>query len=222
MHEEPPENTTGQLGPPLTLASGSPRRHLLLTEAGYLHDVVAPEVDETQLEGEAAETYVARVSSAKSLSAVGGDGFAIGADTIVVNAGLVLGKPRTRGEASLMLRSLSGGCHRVLTGWCISRRGEMVASGIGTTQVTFRDLSDSEIERYIATGEPMDRAGAYAIQGGARHFVASTVGSFTNVMGLPMEAMTKALAELGILPAEIQPIAPSDRRSEMPSVGRER
>ncbi len=198
-----PENS-GQPGQSLTLASGSPRRHRLLVEAGYPHEIVAPDVDETQHEGETAEAYVGRLSRAKALAVGDTDAFTLGADTVVVDDGVVLGKPRTPQEADDMLRSLSGGTHRVLTGWAVSRRGEIVASGIGTTEVSFRRLSQGEISGYIATGEPMDRAGAYAIQSGAGPFVASIVGSFTNVMGLPMEAVTAAFTELGMVRSPIE------------------
>lgn len=186
----------------LVLASGSPRRRRLLTEANYEMDVVNPDVDETRLDGEDAESYVRRVSRAKALVAGGGEAMSLGADTVVVLDEAILGKPTTAADAAVMLRSLSGRSHRVLTGWALMRRGELAAAGVGTTNVTFRDLSAGEIAEYIATGEPMDRAGAYAIQGGAGPFVASITGSFTNVVGLPMEAVTDALADLGCHPQD--------------------
>lgn len=200
MDDVQPAASDSGSGVRLVLASGSPRRRRLLVEAGYDLKIVTPDVDEAQFPGEDAATYVGRVSRAKALSAAVEDAFTLGADTVVVDDGLVLGKPRTADEAVAMLRALSGGTHRVLTGWAISRRGEIAASGIGTTEVTFREISDSEIAAYVASGEPMDRAGAYAIQSGAGRFVERIDGSFTNVVGLPMEAIAKAFAALGILP----------------------
>jgi len=186
------------------LASTSPRRRELLAAAGYRFDVHAVEVDESQLEGENAREYVERVAKAKARNAVD-DALTLGADTVVVHEGSVLGKPGTVAEATTMLKTLRGRDHRVLTGWALSRRGEIVASGVVVTEVTFRRLSNDEVDAYVATGEPMDRAGAYAIQGGAGHFVAQMGGSFSNVMGLPMETVAVALAELGIYPATSPP-----------------
>ncbi len=185
----------------LILASTSPRRRQLLAEAGYTFDVHLVDVDETQLDGESPRTYVLRVSADKARNIEAPDAVSLGADTVVVDGGVVLGKPADAAMAAEMLNALSDGTHEVLSGWACSRGGEIVASGVELTEVTFRALSAAEIAAYIATGEPLDRAGAYAIQGGAGGFVTAIAGSYTNVMGLPMEAVAHALTDLGISPS---------------------
>lgn len=182
----------------LILASTSPRRRQLLTEAGYSFDVHLVDVDETQLEGELPRAYVERVAADKAGTVDAPNAVGLGADTVVVNDGAVLGKPTDAAEAAEMLGALSGGTHQVLSGWACSRAGKILTSGVEATKVTFRSLAAAEIADYVATGEPLDRAGAYAIQGGAGAFVAAIEGSYTNVMGLPMEAVSAALADLGI------------------------
>jgi septum formation protein len=186
----------------LILASTSERRRRLLAEAGYVFEVRPVEVDETQLGGEMPRAYVARVAAAKARRVDERDDLVcLGADTVVVHHGRVLGKPADAAVAAEMLEELSAGAHDVMTGWACARRGEIVASGVTITAVTFRPLSRAEITTYIASGEPLDRAGAYAIQGGAGAFVAAIEGSYTNVVGLPMEAVGRALTKLGISPA---------------------
>lgn len=174
----------------------------MLSEAGYTFDVHLVDVDETQLAGESPRGYVARVAANKARNVDDPNAVSLGADTIVVDGGAVLGKPADAAHAAEMLNALSGGTHEVLSGWACSKGGEILVSGIEATAVTFRPLAAAEIAAYIATGEPLDRAGAYAIQGGAAGFVEAMVGSYTNVMGLPMEAVSEALADLGITPAE--------------------
>ncbi len=185
----------------LILASTSERRRRLLTEAGYVFEVRPVEVDETQLGGEMPREYVARVAAMKARRVDERDAVILGADTVVVHHGRVLGKPADAAVAAEMLEELSAGGHEVMTGWACARGGEIVASGVTITTVAFRRLSGAEIAAYVASGEPMDRAGAYAIQGGAGAFVAAIEGSYTNVVGLPMEAVGRALAKLGISPA---------------------
>jgi septum formation protein len=184
----------------LVLASTSPRRRQLLAEAGYIFDVYMVDVDETQFAGELPRAYVERVAADKARNVGAPNAVSLGADTVVVDGGAVLGKPADATMAEEMLNALSGGTHQVLSGWACSRGGEIVASGVELTEVTFRPLAAAEIAAYIATGEPMDRAGAYAIQGGAGGFVSAVEGSYTNVMGLPMEAVSAALADLGVKP----------------------
>jgi septum formation protein len=187
----------------LILASTSARRRQLLTAAGYRFDINPVYVDETQLDGESPRAYVARVAADKARDGGASDAVSLGADTVVVDDGAVLGKPADAIVAAEMLSALSGGTHDVLSGWACSRAGEILAWGLEVTEVTFRPLAADEIAAYIATGEPLDRAGAYAIQGGAGAFVAAIDGSYTNVMGLPMEAVSAALADLGIEPVAV-------------------
>jgi septum formation protein len=187
----------------LILASTSARRRQLLTAAGYTFDVNPVDVDETRLDGESPRAYVARVAADKARAGGASDAVSLGADTVVVDGGTVLGKPFDANVATEMLSALSGGTHQVLSGWACINAGEILASGVEVTEVTFRPLSEDEISAYITTGEPLDRAGAYAIQGGAGAFVASLDGSYTNVMGLPMEAVSAALADLGIEPVAV-------------------
>ena len=187
----------------LILASTSARRRQLLSEAGYTFDINPVTVDETQLDNESPRAYVARVAAEKARDGGVSGAVSIGADTVVVVDGTVLGKPADAVVAAKMLNALSGGTHHVLSGWACSHAGNIVASGVEVTKVTFRSVAADEIGAYIATGEPLDRAGAYAIQGGAGEFVAAIDGSYTNVMGLPMEAVSAALADLGIRPVAV-------------------
>jgi septum formation protein len=179
----------------LILASSSPRRHQLLAEAGVEFTIASPDIDETPIEGERAAFYVERLAREKA-NAVPGE-FVLAADTTVECDGLILGKPSDDTEARHMLRSLSGRRHYVHTGVAV-RRGDEVASLSVSTEVTFIELADADIDWYIGTGEPSDKAGAYAMQGGAARFVAAIKGSFSGVIGLPMAetmAMLRAMSE---------------------------
>lgn len=169
----------------LILASQSPRRRELLSLLGYPFRVQVASVDET-MEALPIEQAVARLSYRKA-AAVGAeaDQVVIGADTVVVLDGAVLGKPRDEEDATRMLRSLSGKTHRVMTGVCVLK-GERMLTHTEVTEVTFRPLTDREIESYVATKEPMDKAGAYGIQGGAARFVEGIKGDYFNVVGLPV------------------------------------
>jgi septum formation protein len=167
----------------LILASSSPRRHQLLAAAGVEFTVVSPDIDETPLEGERAAFYVERLAREKA-NAVEGE-FVLAADTTVECDGAILGKPSDDAEACHMLRSLSGRNHYVHTGVAV-RRGAEVASLFVSTEVTFIELTDADIHWYVSTGEPSDKAGAYAMQGGAARFVAAIKGSVSGVIGLPM------------------------------------
>jgi len=169
---------------PLTLASASPRRRELLASLGLAFRVVVPKIDETLRPNEGPHAFAERLAEEKA-NAVDESGIVIAADTIVVQNETILGKPADAAHAREMLRSLSGAMHEVVTGVCIKNATRSVVFSIGT-HVAFRNLEDAEIEDYIATGEPMDKAGAYAIQGGAAHMVRSISGSYTNVVGLPL------------------------------------
>lgn len=169
----------------LVLASQSPRRKELLTLLGHPFRVQVASVDET-MENLPIEQAVARLSHRKA-AAIGADAnqIVIGADTVVVLDRQVLGKPRDEEDAVGMLRSLSGKTHQVMTGVCVLK-GERVLTHTEVTEVTFRPLTDREIESYVATKEPMDKAGAYGIQGGAAPFVEGIRGDYYNVVGLPV------------------------------------
>ena len=182
----------------LVLASASPRRAELLRAAGIPFEVVAADVDERQHAGEDAESYVRRLAGAKAVrvaSAYPGRAV-LGADTTVVVDGEVLGKPRDAAEAASMLRRLSGRNHEVLTGVCLIGRDGHAETAVASTTVEFRPLTPAEIEAYVASGEPMDKAGAYAIQGGAGPFVSRIDGDYDNVVGLPV-ALIQAMCRGG-------------------------
>jgi septum formation protein len=183
---------------PLVLASASPRRAELLRAAGIRFEVVAADVDERQHDGEDAEAYVQRLATAKATHVAGAHRGrpVLGADTTVVVDGEVLGKPRDAAEAAWMLRRLSGRSHKVLTGVCLIGLDGRADTAVASTTVEFRPLSATEIEAYVASGEPMDKAGAYAIQGGAGRFVTRIDGDYDNVVGLPV-ALIQAMCRAG-------------------------
>ena len=169
----------------LVLASQSPRRKELLTLLGHPFRVQAASVDETMEELPIAQA-VARLSYRKAAAIDAGESqIVIGADTVVVLDGKPLGKPKDAEDAARMLRSLSGKTHQVMTGVCVLK-GERVLTHTEVTEVTFRSLTEQEIINYVATKEPMDKAGAYGIQGGAARFVEGIRGDYYNVMGLPV------------------------------------
>lgn len=185
------------------LASASPRRKQLLEQVGLEFQVVPSNADEFEVAGETPEQHVVRLSIEKaaevaSRAEVAGRWF-IGSDTIVLCDQQILGKPTDHQHAATMLRQLSGREHQVLSGYAILDRqtGNQVTEAVAT-KVRFRELTDEEIARYIATGEPDDKAGSYAIQGLGVCFVAGIEGSYTNVVGLPLCRLTLALKELGI------------------------
>ena len=183
--------------PDLILASGSPRRAALLDGLGIQFAVEKPNVDESRLPDEPPRVMVERLARLKCRS-VNGPTPILAADTIVVFDGHILGKPRDSADALRMLHLLSGNTHEVMTGFCL-RSGESFYSEVVTSIVEFRSLGASEIQEYINSGEPMDKAGAYAIQGKAGLWVEKLAGSLTNVIGLPMKEVWAAMANLGIL-----------------------
>ena len=178
----------------LILASKSPRRAELLARMGIEFTVCAPEVDE-QVSGEPAACVeeLAR-RKAHAGAELARSGWVLAADTLVFLDGQALGKPKDDGEAAAMLRALSGRSHDVYTGLCVIDTAAGTTSvDVERTRVTFRPLSDEEIAAYVATGEPRDKAGAYAIQGGAAAFVSGYDGSYNNVIGLPTERLAERL-----------------------------
>lgn len=186
----------------IVLASGSPRRHRLLAELGLQFEEVSTDVDETRFPDEEPEHYVERLARTKAEWAAQPGVCSIGADTTVVHRGMVMGKPAHPNEATTMLRRLAGEAHTVYTGVAVAWFGEepavTIRSTVERTVVTFSDLTDQEIAAYVATGEPLDKAGAYALQGLGGVFVTSVVGSPSNVVGLPVHALAALLRSAGI------------------------
>jgi septum formation protein len=182
---------------PVVLASSSPRRHQLLGLLGLSPEVVPSNVDETWRNGEAPAAHAERLARGK-VGAVDRPGAAvIGADTIVVIDGAILGKPGDEAEAAAMLRRLSGREHEVFTAVAVSYGGR-VASGVSRTNVRFRALDGAAIAEYVATGEPMDKAGAYGIQGFGAVMVEWIEGDFFTVMGLGLGLLVELLAGVGL------------------------
>jgi septum formation protein len=195
----------------LILGSGSPRRARLLAQAGFAFTVVVRPIDETPLDGESPRDLVCRLAAAKALAvqeelgAAGGGSahIVLAADTVVAVDGHVMGKPVDRSHAAHMLRRLSGRGHDVLTGWAVLAAGREHLE-CTRTEVTFRGLNPDEIGAYVASGEPMDKAGAYAIQGGAAHFVTALAGPYENVVGLPLGEIIPVLGRFGVLPTRLR------------------
>lgn len=181
------------------LASTSPRRHDLLDLIGVVHVVLPADADETYAPGEQPDAHAERLARTKAerISADNGEAIVIGADTIVVVDGKVLGKPRDERDAARMLRMLSGRTHVVMTAVAVSHEGH-TASAVEKVSVSFRDLGEEEISSYIATGEPMDKAGAYGIQGYGATIVRRIDGDYFAVMGLSLVRLVEVMAELGI------------------------
>ncbi|RKH09962.1 septum formation inhibitor Maf [Corallococcus sp. CA053C] len=182
----------------LVLASASPRRKDLLAQLGLSFTVAAADIDETPMAGEIARNYVHRlaVEKARTVAVRHRDAWVLAADTTVALGSDLLGKPRDAEEARAMLGQLSGRTHEVFTGIAVAGRAQ--ASQVVRTQVTFRVLSREEIAWYADTGEPLDKAGAYAIQGKGGFLVASVEGSPTNVIGLPLGETLALLAQAGV------------------------
>ena len=183
----------------LVLASGSPRRRELLERLGLDFDVVAPDVDETRYPDEAPAAYVDRVARSKSVAVVGDGLIVLAADTIVVHEGRVMGKPGHPEEARTMLRRIEGDVHEVFTGLAIAAwdGGAQIKSIVDVTEVTMLPMTEEEIAWYVGTGEPLDKAGAYALQGLGGLFVGKVVGSPFTVIGLPIHLVARLLSASG-------------------------
>jgi septum formation protein len=186
-------------GPRLVLASSSPRRRELLTMIGIAHEVIPADLDESYLPGEMPLGHAERLARSKSEAVLRmcPDAIVIGADTIVVIDDEILGKPRDEAHAAAMLRQLSGRTHEVLTAVAVARAGR-IESSVEVVPVTFRALRDDEIDAYIATREPMDKAGAYGIQGYGSTIVRRIDGDFFAVMGLSLVRLVTLLARHGV------------------------
>lgn len=193
-----PARTGSPSLPRLVLASASPRRADLLTTLGLSFDVMAADVDESELDGEDPATYVERVARLKAatIAAAAPDAVVIAADTTVVLDGQILAKPLHADDARAMLTRLAGRTHEVLTAVVITD-GEQLATRVSSTAVTFGPISAAELDWYVATGEPLDKAGAYGIQGAGGLLVTRIDGSYHTVVGLPLDALRDAVAELG-------------------------
>ena len=186
------------VSPTIILASASPRRAELLRAAGINFTVRVANVDETQFPNEAPDTYVARLSRTKALAVAQPDEIVLGADTTVVIGNETAGKPIDLADAMRMLRMLSGHWHEVLTGVSVALNDE-IKTEVAVTRVKFAALSEAEIEWYVNSGEPEDKAGAYAIQGLAARFIERIEGSYSNVVGLPIETVYRMLiADFGL------------------------
>jgi septum formation protein len=183
--------------PPVVLASASPRRRELLRLVGIEHTVIPADIDEAHPPGESPAAYAERLARENAGAIDRDDAVVIGSDTIVVVDGDVLGKPRDHEQAVAMLRRLSGRAHVVMTGVAVAWRGRM-SSGVEEAGVTFRALSDDEIRRYVETGEPMDKAGAYGIQGFGATIVDRVDGDYFAVMGLPLNRLVRLCRALGL------------------------
>lgn len=187
-------------GGSLYLASASPRRSALLTQIGVPHRQFACAIDEQVLAGEPADAYVERVTRAKVLAGqqqVTADAVVLAADTVVVVDGCILGKPVSRADALKMLRRLSGRGHQVMTAVALACGPRCEVTRV-VTEVFFRALGEAEIEAYWATGEPVDKAGSYAIQGLAAIFVERIEGSYSAVVGLPLLETAELLTRFGV------------------------
>lgn len=179
---------------PLILASQSPRRRELLSQAGYTFTVQPADIDETRREGEAPDAYVKRLAleKAQAIHALRPEAIVIGSDTTVVLEGAVLNKPQDLDDARRMLQSLAGRAHEVHTGVAVVA-GSSARSHVETTRVFFSDIPAADLEFYLTTGDSLDKAGAYGIQGYAARWITRIEGDFFNVMGLPIAATVNLL-----------------------------
>jgi septum formation protein len=186
----------------LILASASPRRRELLRAAGIAFEVQATDIPEIPGDGEAPRAFAERLARDKAMTVAVAkpEAWVLGADTIVVVDGEILGKPRDAEDAAQMLRMLSGRAHRVITAVCLARTGKLRVEDVRSeeTLVEFSKLSEEDISYYISTGEPMDKAGAYGIQGIAARWIPRIEGDYSNVVGLPVALVWRMLRERGV------------------------
>ncbi len=184
------------------LASGSPRRRELLSRAGFAFEIAESGVDELIRAGESGKEFALRMAAEKALavSALRRGAIVLAADTIVELSGRVFEKPVDGAEARAMLSALAGATHVVVTAFAVAHDGAVEDHRAVISRVTFRELSAAEIEEYVASGDPMDKAGAYGIQGRGADFIVAVEGPRDNVMGLPVAEAAAALARRGIMP----------------------
>jgi len=185
--------------PKLILASASPRRAEILTAVGWEFEKHAPEIDETELPNEKPADYVRRLAVEKAVAVAEKykNALVLGADTIVVIENQIVGKPKDLAVARKMLRMLSGNWHEVLTGVAIVR-DEKISIGLQRTRVKFTELSKAEIEFLIERGEPLDKAGAYAVQAQAALFIEQIKGDYWNVVGLPVSLVYELIGQINV------------------------
>ena len=185
------------------LASGSPRRRQLLAKTGIEFEAIESQMPEQHVAGEPPHDYAIRMArdKARAVSSRFPDAIVVGADTIVVCEDRILEKPADVADARRMLTTLSGRTHTVITAFALARAGTILESSPVESRVTFRKLADVEIDDYIATDEPFDKAGGYGIQGVGGGFISDAEGSRDNVMGLPTDAVVAALARYGVKPS---------------------
>lgn len=191
-------NSAGQAR--LVLASRSPRRVQILGMLGFAFEARSPEFEEVVPEGMAAAEapeYLAR-GKALSLPSPGEEALVLGSDTVVILDGRMMGKPSGPGEALEMLTALNGRTHTVISGVALARNGRILGSGAASTSVTFARIGDAELRTYAGSGEPLDKAGAYAIQGRAGAFVTRISGSYSGIMGLPLAETVELLQKVGL------------------------
>ena len=185
------------------LASSSPRRRELLSSVGLRFEVVPPRVRESAREGEAPLDFARRMAGEKALYVCArqrSGRIVVGGDTVVTVSGEILGKPRDEEHALFMLRKLSGRTHEVVTGFCVARApGDVLHLGATRTEVRMKSLDTEGMRRYIKTGEPMDKAGAYAVQGAGACLVEWIRGSYTGVVGLPLSELVSVLSDIGVV-----------------------
>ena len=186
----------------VVLASASPRRRELLRQIGVVFRAVPAQIEEVPLEGESPSAFVQRMAREKAVEVmqIEGDGLPVlGSDTAVIVDGLILGKPSDRQNAGAMLRSLSGRTHEVLSAVAVAVNSAEIHESLNCSQVTFAELEPEWIESYIDTGDPMDKAGAYGVQGKAAEKISRIEGSFYGVMGLPLFETAQLLRRAGVL-----------------------
>ena len=185
------------------LASSSPRRRELLARVGLCFEVIEPCVRESAREGEEPLDFAKRMAREKALSVCGGvqrGRIVVGSDTVVSVSGDILGKPSNEEDAFSMLQKLSGRIHEVITGFCVARSpGEVLHLGATRTEVRMKSLDSEGMRRYIKTGESMDKAGAYAIQGAGSCLIEWIRGSYTGVIGLPLFELVSVLSDIGVV-----------------------
>ena len=185
----------------IILASGSPRRRELLKRLFTEFEPASSDIDESPRDGESPRIHAERLAVEKAAKVSARNSLIIAADTIVVIDNEVLGKPESAAHASIMLKRLSGKTHTVITAFCLMHEAEKILKVRSVeSKVTFRAMSGKEISAYIATGEPLDKAGSYGAQGIGKNFISRIEGSLTNVIGLPMEALEEEILKIGILP----------------------
>jgi septum formation protein len=186
----------------ILLASGSPRRRELLKQLAVTFKVAAADIDESVIDGETPEDYVLRLAREKAQAGFeqnGGLMPALGSDTIVLLDGRILGKPETRAEAESMLQSLSGQTHHVYSAVALALKSDNVMDTLNITAVTFGKMPAQWIKQYCQSDEPMDKAGAYAVQGGTGQYIRRIEGSYSGVMGLPLFETAELLRRAGLL-----------------------